>query len=495
MDTQASFFAHNIILVYFFYGLSFFMMGLAVSIEIGRSSELDFAKALRPLAGFGLVHGSHEWFEMFLLIDPTFAAEPTHSWIPFLRVCLLTASFLMLILFGVRLIFGPTRPALVWSMLLIVVAIWGGGLLGLLFSRIPPADRLVSADVYTRYALAIPGAALTVWGLLLQRQKFNQEGMQGFRRDMVIAAAAFGIYGGIGQLFASPSTLFPSVFLNAELFFKWFGFPIQVLRAAMATVAAIFIIDSLRIFEFENRRQIEKLREEQLAERRRLEATRAELLHRTVKAQESERQRIARELHDETGQTLTALGMGLRGLTGMISANPQRAVQQAQQLERLAVTGLDELQRLVGGLHPPQLDDLGLLAALRWYAGEIQNRYGLAITVTAQGEPRELPMEVRIVLFRISQEAITNVIRHAHARQSSISLEFDRDQVCLYLEDDGQGFDVEKTLHSLEDKPCWGLLGLIERAALVGGECQIKSRPGAGTLIYVNVPLENHENA
>ena len=75
---------------------------------------------------------------------------------------------------------------------------------------------MISADVYTRYALAIPGAALTVWGLLLQRRKFNQEGMQGFRRDMVVAAVAFGVYGGIGQLFASTSTLFPSVFLNAD---------------------------------------------------------------------------------------------------------------------------------------------------------------------------------------------------------------------------------------------------------------------------------------
>ena len=98
--------------------------------------------------------------------------------------------------------------------------------------------------------------------------------------------------------------------------------------------------------------------------------------------------------------------------------------------------------------------------------------------------------EIRIVLFRISQEAITNVVRHANAHQASICLEYNRDQVILYLEDDGQGFDVESTLRAVNEKPCWGLLGLLERASLVGGECQINSRPGAGTLILVNVPLE-----
>ncbi len=191
--------------------------------------------------------------------------------------------------------------------------------------------------------------------------------------------------GGLAELFASPSMIFPSGILNSGVFLKWFGFPIQLLRAGSAAFVAVFIIHSLRVFEVENRRQIAELHEAQLAERRRLEATRAELLHRTVQALEAERQRIARELHDETGQTLTALGMGLRGLATTINLNPTRAIQQANQLEGLAVSGIDELQRLVSGLHPPQLDDLGLLAALRWYTSEVQKRIGIEIRLSSHG--------------------------------------------------------------------------------------------------------------
>jgi signal transduction histidine kinase len=491
VSTLSDFFINNIIAVYFFYGLSFFSMGLAIFLEVGHSSELDFARALRPLAGFGLVHGGHEWFEMFLLMNPEAANSPACPWISAVRIILLAASFLMLFAFGARLIIGPSRKRFEFSLILIVIFVWVLGLLWVLQTQPSDCTPVVAVDVYTRYALAIPGAVLTAWGLILQRRRFIQAGMSSFGRDVALAALAFGLYGGIGQLFASPSTLFPSNYLNADVFIRWFGFPIQVFRAIMACFAAIFIIRSLRAFEEEDQRRIETLRDAQLAERRRLEAIRGELLHRTVKAQESERQRIARELHDETGQTLTALGMGLRGLSEMINNKPHRAVQQAQQLETLAVNGLDELQRMVSGLHPPQLDDLGLLAALRWYAGEITKRYGLPVNLNYLGNDPPLPPEMRVVFFRIAQEAITNIIRHSGASQASIFLDVNASEAYLRVDDNGQGFNVEKTLDSVESgRPCWGLLGMIERASLIGGECKIHSEPGLGTYVELRVSRE-----
>lgn len=487
---MAEFFTRNIIIVYFFYGLSFFVMGLAVLLEFGHSSKLDFSRALRPLIGFGLIHGCHEWFEMFLLIRDRISGPYNAPWILPVRLIALATSFLFLIAFGARLITGVEKRKLYVGMLSVITAIWVIGLFGVIFNQGSAQTRSIAADVYTRYALAIPGSVLTVWGLMIQRYKFIQAGMSSFARDVSLAAIAFGLYGGIGQLFASPSIIFPSQYLNSQVFINWFGFPVQVFRAIMATMAAIFITRSLRAFEVESNRRIEELRTAQLAEQQRLDALRAELLHRTVIAQESERQRIARELHDETGQTLTALGMGLRGMSETILTNRNRAIEQANQLEKLAKEGVEELQRMVSGLHPPQLDDLGLLAALRWYASDISSRSGISINIINHGAKPKLSSDLRAVLFRIAQEAITNVVRHANASKIDIQLDYEPDHIYLRLEDNGMGFDPAIVLKKKPGQPtAWGLLGMVERAALVGGNCTIFSHPGKGTLIEVNVPI------
>jgi signal transduction histidine kinase len=445
---------------------------------------------LRPMIGFGLVHGCHEWFEMFLLIRERISGPFTGAWLLPVRVSALAISFLFLIAFGARLIAGPGKRKLYIGMLSTITAIWVIGLLGVIFNPSTSQSRAIAADVYTRYALAIPGAALTFWGLILQRRKFIQIGMSGFGRDVLLAAIAFGLYGVIGQLFSSSSIIFPSEYLNAAEFLRWFGFPIQVFRALMATMAAIFIIRSLRAFEVESNQRIEELRNSQLAEQQRLDALRAELLHRTVIAQESERQRIARELHDETGQTLTALGMGLRGMSETILTNRNRAIEQANQLEKLAMAGVEELQRMVSGLHPPQLDDLGLLAALRWYTNDISNRTGITIYIVNHGSKPKLSSDLRAVMFRIAQEAITNVVRHANANRIDIQLDYIEDNIYLRVEDNGQGFNTDVVLKKKPGKPtAWGLLGMVERALLVGGTCNILSHPGKGTLIEVNVPI------
>jgi signal transduction histidine kinase len=314
--------------------------------------------------------------------------------------------------------------------------------------------------------------------------------MSGFGNDVLLAAVAFGLYGGIGQLFAGRSIIFPSEYLNSQVFLDWFGFPIQVFRAGAAITAAFFITRSLRAFEVESNRRIEELRDAQLAEQQRLVDLRAELLHRTVIAQESERQRIARELHDETGQTLTALGMGLRGMSETILSNRNRAIEQANQLEKLASDGVEELQRMVSGLHPPQLDDLGLLAALRWYANDISTRFGIKINIVTHGAKPQVSSDVRAVVFRIAQEAITNVVRHANATTLDIQLDYTEDLIYLRVEDNGQGFNTDLVLKKKPGRPtAWGLLGMVERASLVHGTCNIFSHPGKGTLIEVTVPI------
>lgn len=466
-------------------------MGLAVLLEVGRSSELDFAYALRALAVFGLIHGGHEWIEMFILVYPSIQASDLYHFVGPGRVVLLAVSFLFLIAFGARLIAGPNRKTLSRQMIGVIAAIWIVGSVWLFMSE--PADsRLVAMDVYTRYSLAIPGAALVAWGLILQRQKFLQVGMRGYGSAVVAAAIAFGLYGGIGQLFASPSNVFPSSFLNSKVFLEWFGFPIQLFRSVMACIAAIGIIGSLRAFEEEKQRQIESLSEAQRAERKRLNELRDELLHRAVRAQEKERQRIARELHDDLGQTLTALGMGLSAISSNAS-KPEKVIAQARQLQGVVNEGISEMQNMVIGLHPPQLDDFGLMPTLRWYGDEVKERFGLTVTVSSRGKEADLSADVRTVLFRIIQESLTNIIRHAKTDKADVLVAYSEGELRVRVEDAGCGFVVGDALH----KPgyqCWGLFGMIERAALIGGECKFFSEPGLGTIVELVVPLKEKQD-
>jgi signal transduction histidine kinase len=222
------------------------------------------------------------------------------------------------------------------------------------------------------------------------------------------------------------------------------------------------------------------------------EALRGEMLHRVVSAQEAERQRIARELHDETGQALTALGLGLAAASESVRSDPARAAQQLTELRTLSAQAITELHELLADLRPSVLDDLGLVPALR---RQVQD-FGLRTNVDAQfiveGGHRRIRPEVETVLFRIAQEALTNVAKHARAAHVVVSLAYGAEEVVLNVCDDGQGFDPDRVLAGgSRERRAWGLLGIQERVALVGGSFGIESQPGAGTTIHVRIPLRD----
>jgi signal transduction histidine kinase len=321
--------------------------------------------------------------------------------------------------------------------------------------------------------------------------------MARFGQDSLWAAVAFGWYGLIGQLFTQPSPLPPSTFLNSELFLHSFGFPIQLVRAVAACVVSIFVIRFLRASEVEIQRKIATLQAARIEEAERREALRGELLRRVVAAQEAERQRIARELHDETGQALTALGLGLRGVSTLLGQDEcpesvpviDKASGNLRSLQNMVAKSLDELQRVISDLRPSHLDDLGLPAALRWYCNDLQHRLPLQVSVEISGESRDLPAEVKTALFRVAQEALTNVVRHAEAKNARVCLDFGPQAVNLDVQDDGCGFDLEQA--EAAARPSWGLLGMQERANLLGGQLTIHSLPGTGTRVHVSIPYEN----
>lgn len=478
-------------IVFFIYGLSFFTMGVIVLLEGGRGSDKRLRHALRPLAAFGLIHGIHEWQDMFQILGLLpFQEELDLLW-DGLRLTMLAFSFLSLTAFGASLL-SPNDKIRRLSLLgpLVQATIWIFGLLIMRGQYSIESGLLDVVDVWTRYVLGIPASVIASAGLIYQQRAFRKVGMIRFGRDSLWAAVAFAWYGLLGQLFTRASPLPPSSTINQDLFLELFGFPVQVMRALAASVAAVFVIRFLRAFEVEKQRQIAELQTARLEEAERREALRGELLRRVVSAQEAERQRIARELHDETGQALTAAGLGLHGVAASLDKDPERASRHMKQLEKLVSDSLNELQRLIADLRPSHLDDLGLPAALRWWADEVESRGALSVNVKVLGEEISLAPPVRLALFRVTQEALNNVIKHANASQASVELSYgSQDGVSITISDDGQGFDIERVMVD-RNRPSWGLLGMQERASLLGGQVVIESEPGKGTTVKMMIPYQ-----
>ncbi len=701
MDSITSFFTQQLDVVYFFYGLAFFSMGLAILLEMGRTSEFRLARAMGPLAGFGILHGLHEWMEMFQRWGKLDAFSPEQLFfLDGLRIGSLVFSFLLLVTFGIRLIFSGQQNQNRDERFLAFIAagtlaiFW---LISVILTRLvyhPTSEEFVqAADVLARYITAIPGAMLAAWAIILERRAFEARGMPEFGRSLGWAAIAILLYGVVGQFFVSPSILFPASAINSDLFLRWFGFPVQLFRAVMAAVMAVFVIRALRAFELESeqrlaaadearlvaqrealetqkkaRRETEQLNRElqtavqdltvlfelsrglaatldketllkrlipqifknlpritgglvmlrnkagnpvnlvtssgypnrktnpgqcqfgrayelgvfvantgQIAfcdtvqiipmgfpndlnfeqadmepvanahtvgmpvlmqeelmgslvlsanpktsaftgrdlyllstiagqlgialENVRLyeevqarEALRGELLHQIVSAQEKERQRIARELHDGTGQTLTALGLGLAAATESAQNNSDGLEQQLRELRNISSQALEEVHDVLADLRPSLLDNLGLVAALRSQVQAFEERMGLQASLTVHGEKRRLDSDLETVIFRIAQEALTNVAKHARAERVEVHLTIQPELLTLVVTDDGRGFDPDAALSpQKKGRQAWGLLGMQERVALVQGTCQIQSRPNEGTTIEVTVPLQVKE--
>jgi PAS domain S-box-containing protein len=225
-----------------------------------------------------------------------------------------------------------------------------------------------------------------------------------------------------------------------------------------------------------------------VTERRRHAEVRARLLEQVIAAQEEEQRRISRALHDETGHSLTTLLVGLRTLEAAPSLEAVR--EQVADLRRATARTLDEVGRLARGLRPAVIDELGLVPAIEQLALDYAQASGVAVEVSAVGFGQgRLPPVVETTVYRIVQEALTNIAKHAGARTGSVVLHQRRDVVQAIVSDDGCGFDVEATLRTPAAWAHLGLHGMRERAALVGGTVTIESTPGEGTTLYVRVPV------
>lgn len=239
--------------------------------------------------------------------------------------------------------------------------------------------------------------------------------------------------------------------------------------------------------------ELETRVQERTAELQQLSQTRHDLLQQLVTVQEDERRRIARELHDSLGQFLSALNLRMWMVEQTMDMGAE-VMESMRQLHQLVGEIERELDRLTMELRPPALDDFGLPEAIRRYAEEWTRTTGIPVDVyTSEAEGERLQSAAETAVYRIVQEALTNVLKHAQASAVSIVVERNRGVLRLIVEDNGVGFDAEAVQETGGAGRRLGLVGIRERAALAGGWVEIETAPGAGTTLFVQIPVQKEE--
>jgi len=256
---------------------------------------------------------------------------------------------------------------------------------------------------------------------------------------------------------------------------------LRTLVAGSAFVLFILVFSTVRLQRLfqQHRATLQELQEGQ--ERYR------QLVHRLERVREQERAHLAREIHDELGQTLTTIKLGIATASRLTSTDPASLPARLEDAVSLTDRSIQSLRRIASELRPPLLDSVGLAMALRVYTGELQERTGLRIQFAEETILPSLSSEQRITAYRICQESLTNVLRHSGATQASVSLTAETGCLELQVTDNGQGFVLQEAV----SRRSLGLLGMEERAELVQGELSIKSHPGGGTTVTLRLPLDH----
>jgi two-component system sensor histidine kinase DegS len=280
----------------------------------------------------------------------------------------------------------------------------------------------------------------------------------------------FGIKAGLASLAAALVIMLPrAIFISPSP------------PDALFETSGVIIIGGLVNLWLEGRRR-DVARQKQMQERLRF------YLQQVTRAQEEERRRIARELHDETAQDLVIL---LRQVDKLTSASNKLSPENSKLLKELRQKTskiLDGVHRFSQDLRPSVLDDLGLLPALEWLTSDMSEHLGIAVDMKVRGSVRRFPPEIELVLFRVTQEALRNVWKHSGSSRAWVTLEFGNDKAVLTIKDEGKGFKLPERMEELTVAGKLGLAGMQERAQLIGGRLGLQSAPRKGTTVTLEVP-------
>lgn len=464
MISLADFFNLNGQIIYFVYGLVFFVLGIAILLQVRRSSRLDLARSLRWLAAFGIAHAFNEWGDLFIPLQSSYLDPVMIRILWALQLILLAVSFACLFEFGVAVLrpLGRTRwlhgfPAgivLVWALVIFFILLP-------LISDITVWYR--TANALARYFIGFPAAMLAAYGLRVHTlQRIKPLNVPVITRMLRIAGVSLGVYGVLAGLIPPPVSFFPGTLINTHIFQQLVGIPVLVFRSFVGLIIAVTIIRALEVFTVESERRIESLEQQQILN--------------------AEHDRMARELHDGAIQKVYTAGLLVESASRLSNAESEIGVRLGR-----AVTVLNDaiadLRRNLAELHvDTESSNEPLSEILRRKAVDPHYNSLVHIALTMKLDENKLlsPMRSGHVLA-ILNEALANIVRHAQAQTVNIKVEDMGEQLQLVIEDDGVGM-------SPEPQAGYGVRNMRDRARLLNGRLGFSKSKGRGTTVTLDIP-------
>ncbi len=457
----------NTIIIQFVYGLTFFVLGLAIALQSRHSSRLDLARSLGWLAAFGFVHAFVEWGDLFIPLQAGYLSPNLIEGLGYLHLLLLGISFACLFEFGVALLEPLRHRRWLHIMAAGLLASWFFVTFFPLRAGIKDFQSWYnSGNALARYFIDLPGGFLAAYGLRKHTfQRIVPMNVPHIVRAMQTAGVSLAVYAAAAGLLVPPVGFFPGNWLNADTFSRVFIITPPILRSLIGIVIAISTIRALEIFDVETARQIESIEEQQLLA--------------------AERERIGRELHDGALQKVYTAGLLVRSAQNLTPEGSPLAGRLATAVGVLDDAIVDLRQNL-GELHTSKPSTIPLEQALKDLATD--PRFSSLVKIDLDLDLPSLEgysSERGSHILAIVQEALANAVRHAHARHILIQGRHVDGRLTVAVQDDGTGMPQQ----IVEGH---GLRNMRDRAALLQGKLEVRAME-KGTAIILDIPMEAGE--
>ena len=464
MISLSEFFKLNREIIFFVYGLVFFILGFAIILQTRRSSRLDLARSLRWLAAFGITHGFYEWGDLFIPIQGEYLGDTTMKLLYLVHKVLLAVSFACLLEFGIVVLPSSKKMRGFHGVTVALFLFWAVLAFAVFPGEFDDLKWRWNANALARYLIGFPGSMLAAYGLRAHTyQRIKPLNVPKIVRMFQIAGISLGVYAILGGVVVPPVEFFPGNVLNVETFTDWVGAPPLVFRSVVGMVIAFTIIRALEIFDLETERRIEQLEQQHIIN--------------------AEHERLARDLHDGAIQKVYTAGLLVESAERISDPESELGKRLKRAVGVLSDSILD-LRRNLAELHAHTQGSSKPLPLLLHEIAENPN-YNSMVKVFVQAElPEEKSMSDRRMghLLAIVNEAMANAVRHAKARMVSIQAEDRGEAFFIQIQDDGVGL-------SSGFKDGYGLRNMRDRTRLLNGKIEFENNKGL--LVTLEVPWKD----